>query len=115
MSSATTLGGVKIGDNIAINTEGVISVATPYVLPTAATTQLGGVKIGNILTMDGSGFLNVSNPFSLYSYTTSTLKTILSTATGAMVFVSNAPGGGQPCYFDGGTNTWYTLNRTRVV
>jgi hypothetical protein len=84
---------------------------------TATTVAAGIVKVGNNLHADGDGTLSVSNPYVLSSYTTATLNTIVSTQTGAMVYVSNAPGGAQPCYFVGApTNTWFTVNgRLRVV
>jgi hypothetical protein len=140
------LGGViPDGTTVSVSPEGILS-QVPYVLPTAATTVLGGIKVGNNLSMSGGGFLNVThstattvaagivkvgtnldahgdgtlsvaNPYVLSSYTTATLNTIVSTQTGAMVFVSNAPGGAQPCYYVGApTNTWFTINgRLRVV
>lgn len=146
IASISQLGGVvPDGTTINVSPEGIIS-QIPYVLPTAAPTQLGGIKVGNNLSVDGSGFLSVThntatsvtagiikigtnlhsdgdgtisvaNPYVLSSYTTSTLNTIVSTQTGAMVFVSNAPGGAQPCYYVGApTNTWFTVNgRLRVV
>lgn len=146
IASLVQLGGiVPDGTTVSVSPEGVLS-QVPYVLPTAATTVLGGIKVGNNLTMSGGGFLNVThstattaaagiikvgtnlhadgdgtvsvaNPYVLSSYTTATLNTIVSTQTGAMVFVSNAPGGAQPCYYVGApTNTWFTVNgRLRVV
>lgn len=142
-ATANTLGGIKIGANLSIDGGGVVSGAPAYTLPVAGNTVLGGIKIGNNLSMDAFGFLNGSyglanssvagivkigtsirisgdgtidmmNPFVLSNYTTSTLSNIESTSTGAMVFVTNAPGGAQPCYFDG--TAWYTVNgRTQVV
>jgi hypothetical protein len=57
-ASDVTLGGVIIGENINL-LDGVISVAAPYVLPTASTVTKGGIQVGNGLFVDGSGFLNV--------------------------------------------------------
>jgi hypothetical protein len=146
IASVIQLGGIiPDGTSVSVSAEGILS-QVPYVLPTAAPTQLGGIKVGNNLSIDGSGFLSVthstattvaagvvkvgnnlhadgdgtlsvSNPYVLSSYTTATLNTIISTQTGAMVYVSNAPGGAQPCYFVGApTNTWFTVNgRLRVV
>lgn len=146
IASVIQLGGIiPDGTSVSVSAEGILS-QVPYVLPTAAPTLLGGIKVGNNLNIDGSGFLSVthstattvaagivkvgnnlhadgdgtlsvSNPYVLSSYTTATLNTIVSTQTGAMVYVSNAPGGAQPCYFVGApTNTWFTVNgRLRVV
>ena len=52
------------------------------------------------------------NPTVLYSYTTSTLHTIASTATGSMVFVTDAPGHAQPCFFNG--TSWVTVVGTTI-
>lgn len=145
IATVSRLGGViPDGTSINISVDGIIS-QVPYVLPTAAPTVLGGIKVGNNLTMnagflsvthstattvaagivkvgtnlsaDGDGTINVANPYVLSTYSTSTLNTIVSTQTGAMVFVTNAPGGAQPCYYVGApTNTWFTINgRLRVV
>lgn len=146
IASTIQLGGVvPDGTTVSVSPEGVLS-QVPYSLPTAAPTLLGGIKVGNNLSIDGSGFLsvthntatsvaagivkvgtnlsahgdgtlNVANPYVLSNYTTATLNTIVSTQTGAMVFVSNAPGGAQPCYYVGApTNTWFTVNgRLRVL
>lgn len=146
IASGIQLGGViPDGTTINVSPEGILS-QVPYALPTAATTVLGGIKVGNNLSMSGGGFLNVthntatttvagivkvgtnlhasgdgtvsvSNPYVLSNYTTATLNTIVSTQTGAMVFVSDSPGGAQPCYYVGApTNTWFTINgRLRVV
>ena len=44
-ASATTLGGIKVGDNLTIDDNGVLSsVAEPYTLPQATATALGGIK-----------------------------------------------------------------------
>ena len=45
------LGGVKQGDNISIDVNGVISTHTPYSLPTADASTLGGIKVGSRLTI----------------------------------------------------------------
>lgn len=59
-ASTNILGGIKVGDNLSINNEGVLSaVATPYTLPTASPTVKGGVKIGNGLEVL-DGVLNVT-------------------------------------------------------
>lgn len=49
-ASSSTKGGVKIGDGLSIDSEGVLS-AGAYALPTASSTTKGGVKIGSRLTM----------------------------------------------------------------
>ena len=54
-ATSSTLGGVKVGDNINVDANGVISVddpPAPYSLPIASDTTLGGIKVGNNLTID---------------------------------------------------------------
>ena len=65
-ATTTTLGGVKVGSNITINS-GEISVAAPYSLPTASSTVLGGIKVGTnlsvaagVLSADAQAPTNVS-------------------------------------------------------
>lgn len=50
--------------------------------------------------------------FNLPNYTISLLNNI-KPKSGTLLFVTDAPGGSQPCYFDGAH--WYTLNRTQIV
>ena len=56
-----TLGGVIVGDNITVDTDGKISTHPPYVLPQATNSTLGGVKIGENLSMQSDGTLSVPN------------------------------------------------------
>ena len=60
VASADTLGGVKIGEGITIDSEGAISAegGTPYELPIASTNTLGGVKIGEGITIDSEGTIS---------------------------------------------------------
>lgn len=51
-ASSTTLGGVKIGNNVSIDSNGVISV------PTASGVSAGVVKVGAGLTIDANGVLS---------------------------------------------------------
>src|SRR5690554_4858782 len=58
-ASESVLGGVKVGDNLNIDQDGVLSaVDTKYTLPTATESTLGGVKVGSGLSIDGSGVLS---------------------------------------------------------
>lgn len=63
-ASATTLGGVKIGNGISVTADGVISAegggGTPYELPAATTTTLGGIKVGDNLTITPDGKLSAN-------------------------------------------------------
>ena len=65
-ATTTTLGGVKVGSNITVNS-GEISVAAPYSLVTASSTVLGGIKVGTnlsiaagVLSADAQAPTNVS-------------------------------------------------------
>ena len=56
-ATSTTLGGVKVGDNLSIDASGRLSGAAPYALPAATTSTLGGVKVGDNLTVYADGTL----------------------------------------------------------
>jgi hypothetical protein len=142
LTTATTsvLGGVKIdGTSITIN-NGVISSTgggtsynqnlnttdtvtfkslTVSSTLTAATlligqSGVGTVQSGNDLALKAAGNITTNAPFVLPSYTMSTLSTIVSPVAGSMVFVTDATGGAQPCYYAG--THWYTVNgRTQVA
>ncbi len=56
-ATTTTLGGVKVGDNLSIDASGRLSGAAPYALPAATTSTLGGVKAGSNLTVYADGTL----------------------------------------------------------
>jgi hypothetical protein len=62
IASESVLGGVKIGEGVAIDIDGTISVTTAseYVLPTASDNILGGVKIGEGITIDGDGVISAT-------------------------------------------------------
>lgn len=55
IASETTLGGIKVGSNLTIETDGTLNAeATEYHLPTASVSTLGGVKVGtNLQITDG--------------------------------------------------------------
>lgn len=63
-ASATTLGGVKIGNGISVTADGVISAegggGTPYELPAATANTLGGIKVGDNLTITADGKLSAN-------------------------------------------------------
>lgn len=81
----------------------------PVGVNNATTSTTGVVQVGNGLAVNESGVL--TNPFILPAYTTSTLTT---STIGALALVTDAPGGSQPCFYDG--TYWYTIDgRIRVV
>lgn len=59
-ATASTLGGIKVGDNLSI-TDGVLSAKdTVYTLPIAGSDTLGGIKIGSGLSVDENGKVDVT-------------------------------------------------------
>ena len=67
IASADTLGGVKVGSNLTIDSEtGALSGAAPYSLPTAAADTLGGVKVGTRLSI-ADGVLSADSQLVDYS------------------------------------------------
>ena len=62
-ASANTLGGIKVGDNLAISADGTLSASAspePYTLPIASANTLGGIKVGNNLAISEDGTLSAS-------------------------------------------------------
>lgn len=52
IASATTLGGIKVGNNLTIEDDGTLNAeSTEYNLPVASSSTLGGVKIGSGLSI----------------------------------------------------------------
>ena len=53
IASATTLGGIKVGNNLTIEEDGTLNAeATEYQLPIASASTLGGVKVGSNLQIN---------------------------------------------------------------
>lgn len=53
-----TLGGVIVGNGLAVDEAGLLVLASEYSLPTASASTLGGVKVGPTLEIDANGVLN---------------------------------------------------------
>lgn len=67
-ATTTKLGGIKVGDNLSITSDGKLSAtATPYTLPVASSSTLGGIKVGSNLSLSGNGVLNYTLPTASYS------------------------------------------------
>jgi hypothetical protein len=77
--------------------------------------SLGTIQSGNDLALKAVGQITANAPFVLTTATTSQLTTIGAiTQRGAMVYVIDATGGAQPCYYDG--SHWFTVNgRTQIA
>lgn len=63
IASATTLGGIKVGNNLTIEEDGTLNAeSTEYDLPAASSSTLGGVKIGSGLSInDAVASVNVDS------------------------------------------------------
>lgn len=67
-AAAGTLGGIKVGANLSIDGDGVLSAnAGGYTLPAADATSLGGIKVGSGLSIDGNGVLTATGGSSVPS------------------------------------------------
>lgn len=66
IASATTLGGIKVGNNLTITSDGILNAEqTEYTLPTATESTLGGIKVGSHLSIsDGILSANVDTTLS---------------------------------------------------
>lgn len=66
IASNSVLGGIKVGTNLSIDENGILSASDggggSYTLPVASDGVLGGIKIGNGLSIDGSGTVTPSFP-----------------------------------------------------
>lgn len=94
IASSTTLGGIKVGNNLTIEDDGTLNAeSTEYNLPVATSSTLGGIKIGSGLSIiDASLSVNVdsvldedsTNPIQNGTAATAiaTLTSNLQTATG---------------------------------
>lgn len=59
VASANVLGGIKIGNRLSIDANGVLSADDQsYTLPIAGANNLGGVKVGENLSIDANGVLS---------------------------------------------------------
>ena len=62
IASASTLGGIKVGANLSIGSDGTLNAtAGSYTLPTATNAILGGVKVGSGLSIDLNGVLKTDD------------------------------------------------------
>jgi hypothetical protein len=95
---------------------GTYTIQTLYV-STLTVTSVGAATIAsaNDLNLKSTGQITVNAPFVLTTSTTAGLGAIGPiTQRGAMVFVTDATGGAQPCYYDG--THWFTVNgRTQIA
>lgn len=61
-ATAGTLGGIKVGRNLTITDDGILSaVRGEEALPVASESTLGCIKVGSNLSIDGSGVLSATD------------------------------------------------------
>jgi hypothetical protein len=73
IASASVLGGIKVGSNLSIDGNGVLSAGNSYVLPTASASVLGGIKVGTNLSIDANGVLSSTDTNTTYANFTRTV------------------------------------------
>jgi hypothetical protein len=100
VATTTVLGGVKVGANIAVTPDGLISVAAPYVLPAATTSSQGGVQLADAAALTNGTSQRIVDAAQLK--TALSLKADISSlatvaTTGSYVDLLN-----PPAEFDGG-------------
>ena len=79
IASASILGGIKVGDNLTIGSDGKLSaVQGTYTLPIASATVLGGVKVGSNLSINSSGVMSATD--TTYDLATTTSNGIMSSS-----------------------------------
>lgn len=61
-ATRSTLGGVKVGNNLTVENDGTLNANDQtYTLPTATQSRLGGVKVGNNLSVGNDGTLSAAD------------------------------------------------------
>lgn len=88
IATNNVLGAIKVGENLSIDNEGVLS-ANPggYTLPIAEAGTLGGIKIGDTLTISETGVVNISG--GLYQLPTATSTVLGGVKVGARLSITN--------------------------
>lgn len=90
VATTTTLGGIKVGDRLSIDADGVLDATYTYTLPTASSSVLGGVKVGTTLAIS-SGVLNLKSVITAGTYTKVTVDTYGRVTSGASLAASDIP------------------------
>ena len=107
VASSGTLGGIKVGANLSITGEGVLSAnASQYELPIASSSTLGGIKISSDFTIDEDGTLHTtSSGGSGYVLPVATASTLGGVKQGTNVTIA-ADGTLSATYKVDSTNWW---------
>ena len=90
-ASASVLGGIKVGSNLSITTDGTLSAPAPtaaYSLPPASTSVLGGIKVGSNLTIS-NGVLSAPTPTAAYSLPTASASVLGGVKVGSNLSITN--------------------------
>lgn len=90
VATTTTLGGIKVGDRLSIDADGVLDATYTYTLPTASSSVLGGVKVGTTLAIS-SGVLNLKSVITAGTYTKVTVDTYGRVTSGTSLAASDIP------------------------
>lgn len=81
IASETTLGGIKVGNNLTIEEDGTLNAeSTEYQLPTASASTLGGVKVGSNLNI-ADGILTATVDTTLSTTSTNPVRNSVITNT----------------------------------
>lgn len=105
-ASATVLGGIKVGSNLSIDANGVLSAGNSYVLPIASPTVLGGIKVGTNLSIDANGVLSSTDTNTTYSNFTRTVSGLVPNPGGSTTNRYLREDGTWVIPPDTDTNTW---------
>ena len=91
-------------------TSGILATSNDLTVDGTAVIR-GGLTVNSGITF-ADGTISFSAIPTLPLYTTSTLNTIVSTSTGAIVLVTDLVGGSLPCFYDG--SDWKTFTGTII-
>lgn len=74
-ATASTLGGIKVGSNLSVESDGTLSGSAPYTLPIASSGVLGGVKVGSGLTINDGVLSATGSSGGSYDFSTTEFNT----------------------------------------
>ena len=97
IASSTTLGGIKVGDNLTIESDGTLNAeSTEYQLPTASASTLGGVKVGSNLHINNGALTakvdSILSTTSSHPVQNSTITSNINTITGNITSLGSRVG-----------------------
>ena len=102
IASDSTLGGIKVGNNLSIDENGVLSGTASYELPVATSSTLGGVKIGDNVNVDANGVISVAAPTSIKTVNSVSIGTVTTeTEIASFPFYPTSVGNGDTLIING--------------